>query len=90
MSTGVGKLGLSLYLAGLLALSGASIGGLYAAFVADFPAFLREFLADPPGAVQADPATAGIFVATMTAMAGLVALIVVFGAKYGPEPVDRR
>jgi hypothetical protein len=86
MSTGVGRAGLLLYLAGLFALSGASIGGLYAAFLVDFPAFLREFLADPPGAVQADPVPAGLFVLSLAAMAGLVALIVLFGATYGPEP----
>jgi len=90
MSTGVGKLGVSLYLAGVVALSAASIGGLYAAFVADFPAFVREFFGDPPGAVQTDPVTAGLFLATMAAIAGLVALVVLFGAKYRPEPGESR
>jgi hypothetical protein len=80
---------LLLYLVGVTGISAASIGILYALFVRGFPAFLSGLREDPAGTVQADPVTPVLVLAGLALVVLLVALVVVFGARYGPDTGSR-
>jgi hypothetical protein len=80
--------GIVAYLVGMTAISAASIAVLYGLFVRGFPQFLSEFPDDPSGTVRSDPATPALALASIVLVLLLVALVVVFGARYGPDPVE--
>lgn len=81
---------LALYLAGVTGLSVASIATLYALSVTGFPQFLSGFGQDPAVAVQSDPVTPALALTGLGLVVVLVAAIVVFGARYGPNDPDRK
>jgi len=76
---------LALYLVGVTGIAAASIGILYALFVRGFPAFLSGLGEDPAGTIRADPLTPVLVLAGLALVVLLVALVVVFGAKHGPD-----
>lgn len=78
------------YLAGVVGLAVACIGLLYALFRADIFAFYQAVLENPASAVRNDPGTLVVIIATLVLFGLLVSLVVVFGAKHGPEPEGRR
>jgi hypothetical protein len=77
---------IAIYLAAVTGIAAASIATLYAMFVSGFPGFLSGFSEDPAGAVRADPTSPLLGLVGIGLVLLLVAVIVVFGAKYGPDP----
>lgn len=86
MSERAGDREFALYLVGVTGISVASIAMLYVAFAAGLPRFLSGFVRDPFAATRTDPATVVVVVAGIVLSVLLVALVVVFGATYGPVP----
>lgn len=84
------KRDIAIYLAAVTGISVASIAILYTLFVTGFPRFLSGFGQDPANAVRTDPASVVLVFAAIVLFLLLVALIVVFGAKHGPDPENRR
>lgn len=82
--------GLLWYLAGVAGLSGVTIFLLVVLFLTRVPSFTRAFVADPAGAVRGDPVAVALVVGTALSALALVALVVVFGARYGLAEPDRR
>lgn len=78
------------YLAGVGTLSGLTIALLAALFVFHVPTFTLAFVENPAGAVRGEPVAALLVLGTVVSGLLLVVLVVVFGARYGPESTDRR
>ena len=89
MSDPVGRREIAIYLVAVTGLSGATIAILYTLFVTGFPGFLSELAQDPANAVRTDPTSVVLVVAALVLVLLLVALIVVFGARHGPDPEGR-
>lgn len=79
----------ALYLGTITGLSVASIAVLYALLVSGFTDFLSRFGQAPVRAARSDPGSVVLIVAGLGLPLLLVAVVVVFGATYGPDP-DRR
>lgn len=78
------------YLAGVGVLSILTISLLAVLFAFYVPSFTLAFVEHPVGAVRGEPVAALLVVGTVVSGLLLVALVVGFGARYGPEPADRR
>lgn len=76
------------YLAGVVALSALALGLLSWLYLTHVPEFTDAFVRDPGAAVSEDPAAALAVLATIVAVLGLMGVIVVFGARYGPAAED--
>jgi len=86
MSDPAGRREIAIYLAAVTGVSAASIATLYTLFVTGFPGFLSGFAQDPANTVRADPGSVVLVFVAVALVLLLVALIVVFGARYGPDP----
>ena len=81
---------LAVYLVGITGLSVASIAIFYGVFTAGYPALVGRLFEEPGAAARDDPGTIIVTLAGVALVILLVALVVAFGAKYGPHPEDRR
>jgi ABC-type dipeptide/oligopeptide/nickel transport system permease subunit len=88
MSSGVSKRVVSVYLAGVIGIAAATVGTLYVLFRSDIGSFYDALLQSPVQAVQDEPTSALLIVLVFVLLGTLMALVVIFGATYGPERED--
>ena len=86
MSNRLGRLEMILYLGGVTGIGAASIAVFYVVFTTSLPRFAASFVGEPISTVRADPGSAFLILAGVSLVLLLIALVVVFGAKYGLEP----
>ena len=90
MSDPAGDRELALYLAGVTGIAAASVAVLVALFATGFPRFLARLTQDPGSAVSEDPVSPVLAIVSLVLVTLLFVLVVVFGAKHGPDPERRR
>jgi len=90
MSDPAGDRELVVYLAGVIGIAAASVAVLGALFATGFPEFLTRFTRDPGSAVSEDPVSLVLVIVSLVLVTLLFVLVVVFGAKHGPDPERRR
>jgi uncharacterized membrane protein YqhA len=90
MSDAAGNREVALYLAGVTGIAAANVTVLCALFVTGFPQFLAQFTQDPGSAVSEDPVSPVLALVSLVLVTLLFVLVVVFGAKHGPDPERRR
>ncbi len=89
MGKEIGRREMGVYLVGITGIGGAIIAILYTVFAAELPRFTASFVAEPVSTVQGDPGSTILILASILLIGLLIAFIVVFGAKYGPDPEQR-
>ena len=90
MGEEIGQREMAVYLVGVTGIGGAIIAMLYAVFSAELSRFIVSFVAEPAATIQSDPGSTVLILASIILIGVLIAFIVVFGAKYGPDPEQRK
>ncbi len=90
MSDAAGNREVATYLVGVIGIAAATVAVLGVLFATGFPRFLAQFTQDPGSAVSEDPVSPVLLIVSLVLVTLLFVLVVVFGAKHGPDPERRR